>query len=210
MKKIKLLTVVLVISLVGFGISTHFSNDDSLPIFGPEYFPFASQENQHSTKTHVIAPFSFIDQNNQVITDNLFKNHITVVSFFYSYCNNICPVIIKRLHDVQSNFNDQAKLKILSISITPMIDTIDILKQFAIENDIDGNQWHLLNGPIDSVIQLAQQSFFGQPSLKRNIESNIHTETIFLVDQKKRIRGIYNSSSRHEISLLKKDIQELL
>ena len=83
------------------------------------------------------------------------------MSFFYSNCNYICPVIIKRLKDVQDQFSNEERLKILSFSITPMIDTTDVLKQYEINHEINGQQWHLLTGSIDDVIQLARFSFLG-------------------------------------------------
>ena len=64
-----------------------------------------------------------------------------------------------------------------------MIDTTDVLKQYEINHEINGQQWHLLTGSIDDVVQLARFSFFGQPSMRKDILSNIHTETVFLVIQ---------------------------
>jgi protein SCO1/2 len=206
----KITIIISILLILSIGLYLHIDSKASLPIFGPEHFPFYSEKNYETKGKHTVSSFSFNDQNNQLITDSIFKNHITVVSFFYSNCNLICPVIIKRLKDVQDQFSKEERLKILSFSITPMIDTTDVLKQYEINHQINGQQWHLLTGSIDDVVQLARFSFFGQPSMKKDIVSNIHTETVFLVDSNHQIRGIYNSSSRHEMDLLKKDIQTLL
>ena len=206
----KIIIFVSTLLILSIGLYLHIDSKSHLPVFGPEHFPFYIKKNDETKRKHTVSSFSFNDQNNQLITDSIFKKHITVVSFFYSNCNYICPVIIKRLKDVQDQFSNEERLKILSFSITPMIDTTDVLKQYEINHKINGQQWHLLTGPIDDVVQLARFSFFGQPSMRKDMLSNIHTETVFLVDSNHQIRGIYNSSSRHEMDLLKKDIQTLL
>ena len=162
--RLKKITIIIsTLFILSIGLYLQIDSKSSLPIFGPEHFPFYSEKNYETKRKHAVSSFSFNDQNNQLITDSIFKNHITVVSFFYSNCNYICPVIIKRLKDVQDQFSNEERLKILSFSITPMIDTTDVLKQYEINHEINGQQWHLLTGSIDDVIQLARFSFLGNP-----------------------------------------------
>ena len=115
--RLKIVTIFTsIILILSGGLYLHIDSKSSLPVFGPEHFPFYTKENDGTKRRHIVSSFSFNDQNNQLITDSIFKDNITVVSFFYSNCNYICPVIIKRLKDVQDQFSKEERLKILSFS----------------------------------------------------------------------------------------------
>ena len=209
MIKKKYIAIILCIVIIGC-ITTYWtintSSKETLPIFTAEFFPGYLSDNSKNMNTHFIQDFSFKNQLNQRVTQKILDDKITVVSFFYANCTLVCPTIIRKLQTVQKNILDKNNIQILSITITPSVDTPAVLKSYANENHIHPDKWQLLTGNIEDTVRFARESFFGLTPDQNKWNQNIHSETLFLVDSNKQIRGIYNATQTNDIKNLIADI----
>lgn len=82
------------------------------------------------------------------------KGDILVVAMIYTSCKAACPRLIADMRNVQKNVNDPF-IKYVLISIDPEVDTPERLKAFAIENDLDNDQWIFLQGDLEDVRELS-------------------------------------------------------
>ena len=99
----------------------------------------------------------------------------------------------------------------LSHSITPEIDTIAALADYAKRHQMANGKWHLLTGSSESILDLARNAYFAEfDDAEQRTNSFVHTEKVFLVDTQKRIRGVYNGTSQIDIQRLLEDIDVLL
>ena len=164
------------------------------------------------TDIHKIADFSFTDQNNQKVTNANFDGRLYVADFFFTTCPSICPEMTSNMYLLQEEFRDEPKFKLLSHSVTPWIDTVQQLKRYAVENQVDDKKWHLVTGEKAQIYDLARTSYFieGQMGLQLSSDDFLHTENFILIDKKRRIRGIYNGTLEREINRLISDIKLLL
>lgn len=210
-KKYLVSCIISIVSVaLAFGIwELKLNKQDSLPIFNAEFFPAYLRADQGYEKQHFIQPFSFKNQLNQNVNAAIFDDKVTVVSFFYANCTLVCPTIIRKLKTVQSAILDKSDVQILSITITPTIDTPEVLNMYAKENNIQPDKWQLLTGNMNDIIEFARNSFFVLTSDKNRWNQNIHSETLFLVDLNKQIRGVYNATQRKDIENLLADIYSL-
>ena len=107
-----------------------------------------------------VPDFEFIDQNGVVISNKDYKGKVYVVEFFFSTCPTICPLMNKKMVTIQDEFASNNNFGIASFSITPEIDTPEILKQYAIDNQISHKNWHLLTGQNEEIVyDLANKGF---------------------------------------------------
>ena len=104
--------------------------------------------------------FEFIDQEGQTITNKTYEGKVYVVEFFFSTCPSICPLMNQKMLTIQDSFFGNPEFGIASISITPEIDTQDILKEYAKKNGITHKNWHLLTGKSEEIVYaLSNQGF---------------------------------------------------
>ena len=104
--------------------------------------------------------FEFINQNGDTITNKSYQDKVYVVEFFFTTCPTICPIMNKKMVTIQDEFFGNPNFGIASISITPDIDTPEILKAYANNNSIKHKHWHLLTGKKDDIVySLANQGF---------------------------------------------------
>jgi protein SCO1/2 len=180
------------------------------PEFTPQFISSATEANQKIT--HSISPFSMTDQHGKQITEKDIEGKIHVANFIFTRCGSICPVMTKHMKLLQDVFKNNGNVVMLSYSVTPWIDSVARLKQYADNNAITSPNWHLLTGSKSEIYKLARQSYFAEEDLGFSKDSTdfLHTEHILLVDRNKKIRGIYNGTLQLEAEQLIKDINTLL
>lgn len=175
-----------------------------LPIFGERDF------NGKDTVFHKIAPFSFIDQDSVVITNDTFKDKMYVADFFFTSCRTICPIMktqMKRVYDATAKDPD---VLILSHTIDPMYDDVARLHNFARMLDVTSDRWHFVTGKQDSIYKIAQTSYFVTArEEKQEPDGFIHNGAFLLIDKHQRIRGKYDGTREADVDRLLKDIQKL-
>lgn len=102
-------------------------------------------------------PSTWNTQNNQQIELKDLKGNILVMVMIYTSCEFACPRLVADMKNIESqikkNIKDQVKL--ILVTIDPKRDTPQRLKAFAIENEMDGDQWLFLQGTEESVREFA-------------------------------------------------------
>ncbi|MBR0975131.1 MULTISPECIES: SCO family protein [Bradyrhizobium] len=84
--------------------------------------------------------------------DDVMKGRISIISFIYTSCRDICPVVTARLSQLEDNLGDSAGRDyfFVSISIDPLNDTPDKLKEYSKAFGI-GSRWLFLTGKAQDI-----------------------------------------------------------
>ncbi|MCI5058952.1 MAG: SCO family protein [Flavobacteriales bacterium] len=174
--------------------------------------PREAIETDHGVDTsyHKIPSFSFTNHRNEEINSDSLEGKILVSNFFFTTCKTICPKMTMQMKRVQTKTFRWSDVTLLSHTVDPEADTLEVLRDYAKANDAIGGKWHFLTGTKEDIYALAQKGY-----LVSAMEGNgsgepfIHSELIVLVDKSRRIRGYYDGTDREEISKLIDDIQLL-
>ncbi|WP_350609524.1 SCO family protein, partial [Pseudoalteromonas sp. 41-MNA-CIBAN-0057] len=65
-----------------------------------------------------------------------------------------------QLSKVQSEFLNDDDVIIISHSIQPGNDTVEVLQQYAQKNGIKAQKWHLVTGEREQIYALARNAYF--------------------------------------------------
>ncbi|WP_127845611.1 SCO family protein [Psychroflexus aestuariivivens] len=103
--------------------------------------------------------FSFVNQNNKVITNEDYLGKVYIVEFFFASCPTICPIMNENLLEVQDEFYGNMNFGIASFTINPQQDTPEVLKKHAKELGVKHPNWHFLTGDQKEIYKLANQGF---------------------------------------------------
>jgi protein SCO1/2 len=103
-------------------------------------------------KFNKVPDFEFINQNGITITNTDYKGKVYVVEFFFTTCPTICPLMNKQMLKIQDEFKGNNDFGIVSISITPEIDTPEVMKEYATKHKITHENWHLLTGKSQEIV----------------------------------------------------------
>ena len=184
-----------------------------LPIFQPAMVdPVLVDESiQYVKKYHRINDFSLTNQNKENITHFDYDDHIYVADFFFTTCPSICPIMTENMVYLQSLLNDLPDIKLLSFSVTPEIDTPEVLKAYAQQKGVNDSRWNLLTGNKKEIYNLARRSYLVVQQDGNGDENDmIHTENFVLIDKQRRIRGYYDGTQRNAMDQIRADIDILL
>ena len=183
-----------------------------LPIYNPSDFnpKLVDKSIRNVSDNHRVKDFNLINQNGIKISSKDYENKIYVVDFFFTRCPSICPIMTDNMKLVQDEYIDDNNIMLLSLSVTPDIDNVEVLKNYAIEKGVNDLKWNITTGSKKHIYELARKSYFAVVDQgDGGLQDFIHTPNFVLVDTKKQIRGIYDGTEDKEISRLIKDINIL-
>lgn len=172
-----------------------------LPIYNPSDVnpELVDTTIQYKAKDHRIADFKFINQNRKVITQEDYKNKIYVADFFFTTCKTICPKMTNNMAWLQEKLKDNPKVMFLSHSVTPEIDSVEVLKNYAKQKGVLDHKWNLVTGDKKEIYYMARKSYLAVKTGKpEELYDMVHTENFVLVDSKKRVRGFYDGTNLDE------------
>ncbi|HEU4496189.1 MAG TPA: SCO family protein [Flavobacterium sp.] len=165
---------------------------------------------QFVKKYHTIDDFSFINQNNKVITQKDYEGKIYVADFFFTTCPSICVPMGDNMAWLQEQVKDNPKVMLLSHTVTPDTDTPEVLKEYALKKGAIDGKWNLVTGDKKDIYYIARKSYLAiKTSNSSELYDMVHTENFVLVDAKRRIRGFYDGTDRKEVQRLLEDINFL-
>jgi len=172
---------------------------------------FLSDESPALDTLHRVGDFQLIDQRGRRVSRAVVDGKIVVASFFYTSCEQLCPTLRSELRRVRSAFEADDRVVILSHTIAPESDSVQVLARYARQNQLDDRRWLLLTGTRAEIERLASNAYFVEltDSGGKTKGKLLHTETFVLLDGEGRIRGVYDGSLAYDVSRLIEDIRAL-
>ncbi|MCK4562091.1 MAG: SCO family protein [Flavobacteriaceae bacterium] len=96
------------------------------------------------------------EENKTIVLKDL-KGKTLVMVMIYTTCKAACPRLVADMRNIEKSIPTDLKnnIQYIMISIDPETDTPKRLKEFAIENQMDSNEWTFLQGDMSSVREFA-------------------------------------------------------
>lgn len=162
------------------------------------------------SRDHRISEFHLVNQNGDSISKMDFRGKIYIADFFFTRCQTICPIMAINMAELQEHFKTDEELKFLSHSVTPVIDSVPVLRAYADKNKAIDGKWEITTGSKKHIYELARKSYFAVLDEGDGGQQDfIHTEQFILVDKKGQIRGFYDGTDAHEMDRIIKDVEVL-
>lgn len=198
----------------GLQVAPSDSKQINLPFYISEDLTphWISEDSTSYDSIHAIKDFSFNDQDGLEVSQKDVEGKIYVANFFFTTCPGVCRLMTKELLAVQEVFDAEDDVMILSHTVMPWVDTVAQLKYFEQLHELDGRMWKLLTGIKEDLYGIARNSYFADEGFGKSVTEAsdfLHTENVMLIDQQRRIRGVYNGTSRLDIKRLIEDIESL-
>ena len=195
-----------------YGIYTLLTPEKKLPIYNPaDVNPKLVDESIiHLRRNHKVADFKLLNQNGKIITEADYKDKIYVADFIFTRCMTICPIMTTNMEKLQNVFKNDDDIKFLSHSVTPVIDSVPILRAYADKKGVIDSKWNITTGEKKHIYELARKSYFAVlDEGDGGVQDFIHTENFILVDKKRQIRGFYDGTAKEDMERLIFDIRIL-
>ena len=189
-------------------------NDVELPYYNsPSFDPIFLNHDDSVEKlvSHKIEDFVLVNERGNYFGSKNLQGTIHVANFIFTSCTHICPKMTTNMVEVERKFKNNSDVNLVSFTVTPWLDSPDVLKRYKEEFTLNSKNWHFLTGKKNEIYTLARKSYFAEEEIGFTKDSAdfLHTEHFLLVDKNFRIRGIYNGTLSLEMEQLIKDIDIL-
>lgn len=161
---------------------------------------------------HVIPTAKFQTQSGDSLELDSLRGNIYVADFFFASCPGICPKLSHSLERVQQGFIRDDNFKLVSFTVDPVKDTVNVLRRYADEHDAIPGKWYFLRHNKETIFKLAKEGFFitAKDDEDGGPEAFVHSEKLVLVDQQGNIRNYYSGVDSVTVNKLMGDIVLLL
>lgn len=187
----------------------------------PRYYPLVNSRDEiqlnekGDTLYHKIPSFSLLDQDSVVFESPSLVGKSYVVSFFFTRCGTICPIMNENLYRVYDRL-DPEFLRMVSISVDPEYDTPEKLLNYSESKEINTELWYFLTGEKAKVYEIILNAYklpvSDASEYNETIsldETFIHSEKALLIDAEGVVRGIYDATNVADIERLMMEIDVL-
>lgn len=103
--------------------------------------------------------FELTNQDNVKISNETYKGKVYVLEFFFTTCPSICPKMNMSMLEIEKTFFGNPNFGIVSITIDPVHDTPQVLKDHAKLLGVKSTSWNFLTGDKATIMDLSNKGF---------------------------------------------------
>ncbi|KRD08061.1 photosynthetic protein synthase II [Flavobacterium sp. Root901] len=103
--------------------------------------------------------FELTNQDNVKISNDTYKGKVYVLEFFFTTCPSICPKMNMSMLEIEKTFFGNPNFGIVSITIDPVHDTPQVLKDHAKLLGVKSSTWNFLTGDRNVIMDLSNKGF---------------------------------------------------
>ncbi|MFN5460209.1 MAG: SCO family protein [Bacteroidota bacterium] len=198
--------IVVCLILIGFFI---YNRNRAVPI---RHLPYYGKKkvNGNDSSYHIVPDFTFSNQNGKIISKKDIAGNIYVTDYFFTTCQSICPKMKKQMKRIYEYFKSDNDVIFVSHTVDPENDTVETLKKFSKQMNVNDEKWIFLTGSKEKLYDLARNGYFlDATSGNGGAEDFIHTQNFALIDKSFHIRGYYDGTDSSEVDRLIKEIELL-
>ena len=158
--------------------------------------------------------FTLTNQLGQTVTLDSLRDQVVVLTFLYTYCPDVCPIVTTQLRDVQTQLAaDSSEVEFVAISVDPERDTVKTAREYLDRWELK-DEWQFLVGSHQTLAPI-WQSYYVDPyaddprgeaptpeprgavgTLSAAIAERylvIHSAPVFLIDREGQRRVVFTS-----------------
>lgn len=158
-----------------------------------------------------VADFTLVDQTGKKFTNKDLLGAPWIVNFVFAQCSYQCPLTSRTMMEFNKTVED-VDLKMVTITVNPEEDTVDIMRKYAEIWGADPQRWIFATGEPEDVWNLIRKGF--KVTAWENVGTArepgmefAHDNNIIHVSAEGEILGRYNSTDSKEMAVLRTVLQ---
>jgi protein SCO1/2 len=156
--------------------------------------------------------FSLVDQTGAPVTNATLSGKIWVADLIFTHCTTFCPQLTGRMKQLSAELPADASVRLLSVSVDPIHDAPDTLRQYITLHGVDTSRWTFVTGAVPTIYTLVKHGFHLPLDSVGGEQTGypiIHSPRFVLIDKRGHMRGYYNGLQDSARSQILQDIEVL-
>ena len=155
-----------------------------------------------------LGTFSFQEAEGRPIGSAQLRGKVWVAATVFTHCPTHCPAMCQEMYGLQKEFGDEPGFRMLTITVDPARDTLEVLRKYARDYQADPDVWYFARHPDRSVVR---KFVVGGLKIPWDDDEPLnHSYRLVLVDREGRVRGWYKRTEAGTMEELRRKIRELL
>ena len=158
---------------------------------------------------NTLSGYTFTDINGMPVHLEAFFDKPLIINLVYTSCYHICQMTtqhLKKMVEIANESLGADKFNVITVGFDAMIDTPEMMRDYAQSRSIKLENWHFLSGDMDTVGRLTEAVGFTYVRTSNGFD---HTLQATMVDQKGKIyTQVYGES--YDAPLLMEPLKELV
>ncbi len=158
--------------------------------------------------------FTLVDQRGQTVTLSSLRGNAIALTFIYTNCTDICPLIAQKLHTAYESLSPsvQQHVQLLAVTVDPARDNEAALQKFSEAHSLANTaNWHAMTGDPNTLAKVWKEYYIdasgmiledatpipGAPASPTPDLANAppaHTDAIYIIDKDGNERVLMRSS----------------
>lgn len=140
-----------------------------------------------------LAGMELVDQYGRPFRPDGLVDHVVLFNFIFTSCGSICPLQTRILAETLQGLPEDVRerVRFVSVSIDPVNDTPEKLRQFSKTMNADVEGWSFLTGDRRQIEKLAERLRLFDPSATDAEKPELHRTSLWLVDRQGRMLQRY-------------------
>ena len=178
----------------------------------------AEQEERRGALASLVIPdFTLRAQDGREVTRADLLGKWTVLSFGFTHCTLVCPIMHGQLYRLQGLVDDLPNVRLLSVSVDPAHDTVERLAEYSDRMGADPRVWtfartdevtlkRLMTDGLGLGLQVDQSTQIdtGTGELMDNL---VHSTRFIVVSPEGKVVGMYRGTDPGEVDRLAADLR---
>lgn len=139
-----------------------------------------------------VPEFACVDQEGRPVTPAALRGRVWVAGFIFTHCNGPCPIVTRRMKEIQDRLDGLGDARVVSFTIDPERDRPEVLKAYAAANGADPARWLFLTGETEAQLKAVREGFLTAVQAVEGSDQFIHGTRLAVVDRSGVIRGFYD------------------
>jgi cytochrome oxidase Cu insertion factor (SCO1/SenC/PrrC family) len=144
--------------------------------------------------------FMLTDQEGEPFGTGEMRHKLAVVNFIFTSCRSTCPIQTAQMGNLQDRLAADPlgdEVRLVSISVDPETDTVEVLRTYAENAHADPERWTFLTGDRDAIWRLSRDGFkLAVGDSPGDADSPLfHSDKLVVLDRRGRIRGYFDALS---------------
>jgi protein SCO1 len=164
-----------------------------------------------------VPSFTLTDGAGQPFGTAQLDGHVWVIDFIFTTCAEVCPRMTEEMSRLQSwliNRSLDQRVRLVSVSVDPERDTPEKLRAYAHQFHARPDTWTFVTGPQQTIEDAVVRGFKIGVSREKDDSQDgfaiVHGTKFVLVDDKRQIRGYYDTSDSAAMAKLRADAEALI
>lgn len=155
--------------------------------------------------------FALVNQDGEAVNNQTLAGRPYVAAFMFTNCTTACPMMAGKLFSLQKEIRSKA-VRLVSFTVDPERDTPEVLRGYLTKFQAEKDRWLFLTGTKEQMVEAEKGFHLRLPRPDPNAVPNNsadpmvampHSDRFLLIDQKGRVRGIYDSKDETALAKLK-------